>query len=74
MQTIKLTIWLGVWLLILPFFGIPGSWKETLTVLTALVLFGHALAAYRRRRAAAVPAPAPAEAEMPASSVHSSSE
>ena len=74
MREYTLYIWLGIWLFVLPFLGIPGSWKETLTVLTALVLFGHALAAYRRRRAAAVPAPAPAEAEMPAPSVHSSSE
>lgn len=74
MREIKLFAWLGVWLFILPFLGIPGSWKETLTALTALALVGHALVAYHRRRAAAVPAPVQPEAPTPPPSVHSTSE
>ncbi|MEK7208356.1 MAG: hypothetical protein AAB699_02280 [Patescibacteria group bacterium] len=43
-------IWLGVWLFTVPFLGIPGTWKQTLTALTALVLIGAALFARRRTR------------------------
>lgn len=46
-------LWLGAWLLVLPFLGIPGSWKETLTALTALALIGRAIWLYHRSRAAA---------------------
>ena len=48
MRDIKLLSWLGVWLLILPFFGIPGSWKERLVALTGLFLIFAALSAYYR--------------------------
>lgn len=50
MRNYSAQLWLGAWLLVLPFLGIPGSWKEALTALTALILIGHALAAYYRRR------------------------
>lgn len=43
-----LYIWIGVWLFLLPFFGIPGSWKETLLILTALFLVAYSLV--RRRK------------------------
>lgn len=48
MREYTLYIWLGVWLFILPFLGIPGGWKENLLMLTALFIIGHALFAYRR--------------------------
>lgn len=50
MRNYSAQLWLGAWLLVLPFLGVPGSWKETLTALTALVLIGHALLAHHRRR------------------------
>lgn len=75
MRNYMAQLWLGAWLLVLPFLGIPGSWKETLTALTALVLIGHALVVYhRRRRAGAVPASVQPEAPTPPPSVHSTSE
>ncbi len=50
MREYTLYIWIGVWLLVLslPAFGIPGSWKSVLTVLTSLFIIGHALLGYRR--------------------------
>lgn len=48
MRDSTLYIWIGVWLLLLPFFGIPGSWKETLLILTALFLIAYSLV--RRRK------------------------
>ncbi len=73
MLTLKQTIWLGAWLLVLPFLGVPGRWKETLTALTALVLIGHAFALHRRRRVAAH-ASAESEAEMSPSGASSARE
>lgn len=51
MRDIKLFSWLGVWLLILPFLGVPGSWKERLVALTGLLLILAALSAYYRASA-----------------------
>jgi hypothetical protein len=48
MRDIKLLSWLGVWLLILPFLGIPGSWKERLVALTGLCLLLAVLSVYYR--------------------------
>ena len=43
MQTHAKQLWLGVWLFILPFLGIPGVWKERLVAATGLILIGVAL-------------------------------
>ena len=43
MQTHAKQLWLGVWLFILPFLGIPGVWKERLVAATGLILIGAAL-------------------------------
>ncbi len=51
MRDIKLLSWLGVWLLILPFLGIPGDWKERLVAFTGICLLLAALSAYYRRNA-----------------------
>jgi hypothetical protein len=51
MRDIKLFAWLGVWLLILPFFGVPGSWKERLVALTGFLLLLAALWVYYRKNA-----------------------
>ena len=48
MRDIKLLSWLGVWLLILPFLGIPGSWKERLVTLTGLCILLAVLSVYYR--------------------------
>jgi len=40
---------MGIWVFILPFLGIPGSWKEVLFMLTGLGL--AALGFYLRREA-----------------------
>lgn len=50
MRGYTLYIWLGVWLLLLPFLGIPGSWKETLLLLTAIFLIGYSYARHRKIR------------------------
>lgn len=54
MREYTLYMWLGVWLLILTSssFGVPGTWKEVLTILTALFMIGHSLLGYRRARVA----------------------
>ena len=51
MRDIKLSSWLGVWLIILPFLGVPGSWKERLVALTGFLLLLAALAVHYRRSA-----------------------
>lgn len=38
MHVIKLFLWLGIWLIILPFLGIPGVWKERLLIFTGVVV------------------------------------
>lgn len=58
-------LWLGAWLLVLPFLGIPGRWKETLIALTGLVFIGHALWLYRARRAESASHAEKAETEAP---------
>ncbi len=52
MRDYTLYIWIGVWLFLLPFFGIPGSWKDTLLVLTALFVMVYSFALQRRSRSA----------------------
>ena len=46
MPTIKQTMWIGVWLCLIPFLGVPGVWKERLLILTGLFLFFGALRTY----------------------------
>jgi len=55
MREYTLYIWIGVWLLILPFLGIPGSWKKTLIILTALFLIAHSYVLRRRTHPAKDP-------------------
>lgn len=51
MRDIKLFAWLGVWLFVLPFFGVPGAWKERLTALTGFLLLCAVLWAQYRKNA-----------------------
>lgn len=41
MRDYTLYLWIGVWLFVLPFLGIPGSWKETLLILTAIFIVAY---------------------------------
>lgn len=50
MREYILYLWIGVWLLLLPFFGIPGSWKDTFLILTALFIIVHTFLGHRRSR------------------------
>lgn len=58
-------LWLGAWLLVLPFLGISGNWKETLIALTGLVLIGRTLWLYRARRAEGASLAEKAETKAP---------
>ena len=40
-----------LWLFILPFFGIPGVWKERLILATGLLLLGSVLYAHYKKPA-----------------------
>ncbi|MDO8594580.1 MAG: hypothetical protein Q7R93_03625 [bacterium] len=42
MHTYAAHFWVGVWLLILPFLGIPGGYKDGFTVFTALGILAYA--------------------------------
>lgn len=44
----KKDVWLGVWLVILPFLGFPSAWKEWLVILTGLALLGVSGMHFRR--------------------------
>lgn len=46
MLTIQGVIWLGIWLILLPFLGIPGTWKDKLFAFTGIVILGVACHAY----------------------------
>ncbi len=50
MREYTLYMWLGVWLFLLPFLGIPGSWKDGLLMLTAFFIMLHSFFGYRRCR------------------------
>ena len=52
MREYILYMWLGVWLLVLASssFGVPGSWKDTLIMLTALFIIAHSFIGHRRAR------------------------
>ncbi len=50
MHAYTVYIWIGTWLFILPFLGIPTSWKEMLTILTGLFLIAHSLFLRKRNR------------------------
>ncbi len=39
----KSLLWLGAWLIVLPSLGISGGWKETLTIITGVVLLAVVL-------------------------------
>lgn len=52
MRDYTLYIWIGVWLFLLPFFGIPGSWKDILLILTALFVMVYSFVLQRRNRRA----------------------
>lgn len=38
MQEYKSVMWLGAWLVLIPLLGVPGSWEDTLVILTGLCL------------------------------------
>jgi hypothetical protein len=65
MITFRTSLWLGIWLLLVPFLGIPGIWKERLVMLTGLVVIGIALRAYYAKTA-------PAEKAQPETGASSS--
>jgi len=50
MQKYNTYLWTGVWLAVVPFLGVPGSWKQTLTVLTGFFLIIYSVIAYRYNR------------------------
>ena len=43
-------MWIGLWLLLIPFLGVPGTWKEKLTIVTALCVLVHSFVGYHRIR------------------------
>ena len=53
MREIKNTIWVGAWLIILPFFGIPSAWKEWLVILTGALILGASFVSFRHTGRAA---------------------
>ena len=52
MREYILYMWLGVWLLMLASssFGVPGRWKDTLLIITALFIITHSFFGHRRAR------------------------
>jgi hypothetical protein len=52
MREYVLYMWIGVWLILVPFFGIPGSWKNGLIILTGFGVALHSFIGYRRTRVA----------------------
>jgi len=48
MRNYTLFVWVGVWLFVLPFLGLPGNWKDRLLILTSIVVFVYAFFEYRR--------------------------
>ena len=50
MREYILYMWLGVWLFLLPFLGVPGEWKDMLLGVTALCIVLLSFFGYRRTR------------------------
>lgn len=48
MRNYTLFVWVGVWLLVLPFLGFPGNWKDRLLMLTAIATLVYAFMEYRQ--------------------------
>lgn len=48
MRDIKHTVWLGVWLLLVPFLGVPAAWKERLVILTGVAVLAVSFVRFRR--------------------------
>ncbi len=48
MRNYTLYVWVGVWLFVLPFLGLPGNWKDRLLMLTAIATLVYAFVEYRR--------------------------
>lgn len=48
MREYSIYVWVGVWLLLVPFFGIPGTWKDGLIIFTALCVVVYSYIGYRR--------------------------
>ncbi len=48
MRNYTLFVWVGVWLFVLPFLGLPGNWKDRLLMLTAVATLIYAFVEYRR--------------------------
>ena len=57
MRHYTLYMWVGVWLIVLPLLGIPGSWKDALLVLSAIFIIAYASVEYRRTRLGQTPSP-----------------
>lgn len=55
MQEIKHTVWLGVWLVLVPFLGISSAWKERLVILTGVAVLAASWMRFKRNRAAPAP-------------------
>jgi hypothetical protein len=41
---------IGIWIMVLPYIGIPLSWKKILFFITGLITFGLGYLLYRERR------------------------
>ena len=52
MRDYVLYMWIGLGLFIVPFLGIPGSWKETLIALAALFVVVYSFMKHRHIRRA----------------------
>lgn len=47
MREIPHTVWLGVWLVVVPFLGVPAAWKEWLIILTGIGVLAAQFARFR---------------------------
>lgn len=47
MRKIRMLLFLGIWVAILPYLGFPYTWKDFLGALTGLVLIGFSYMLYK---------------------------
>ena len=50
MRKARILLFLGIWLIILPYLGFPYSWKEILTTLTGFIVLLLSYLFYREYR------------------------
>ena len=50
MQKSRILLFLGIWIVILPYLGFHYSWKDTLTVLSGLVVIYISYGLYRESK------------------------